>query len=100
MTNNTEVWKDTVTSSPDDLAKNLRILVLNLAALTPEAMQVDMADNFTCLRRLSSGLKDAQRDLDTIFNDIRKKRYKLEEKLIKTKSTDPDGEAQEYTINR
>lgn len=100
MNNNTEVWKDTVVSSPDDLAKNLRILVLNLAALTPVATQVDIVDNFTALRDLNRGLKEAQRDLDTIFNDIRKKRYKIEQKLIKAKSTDPDGEAQEYTINK
>ena len=100
MKDNTEVWKETVISAPDDLAKNIRILVLNIASLTPAATQVDMVQNINALRKLTKGLRNAQRDLDIILNDIRKKRYKLEQRLIKMKSTDPDGEAQEFTINR
>lgn len=97
---NPEIWREPIASDPDNIASNLRILVLNLATLTPDATQVDIANNYDASDRLSQQLKEAETHLALIRQDLSKKRFLLRSLNEKRKSVDENGEGKDFDINK
>lgn len=97
---NPEIWREPIASDPDNIASNLRILVLNLATLTPDAMQVDIASNYDASDRLNQQLKEAEFHLSLIRQDLSKKRFRLRNLNEKRRSVDENGEGKDFDINK
>lgn len=97
---NLDTWREPIASDPNSISHNLRILVLNLATLTPDATQVDIANNYDASDRLSQQLKEAELQLGIIRQDLNKKRYQMRSMNEKRGSVDDDGEGVDYDINK